>query len=71
MSGQYGPTTDLYTVGNIDRFNWQSRPLRPVANGEFLPEDKITIAQSLKKAGYITGLFGKWHLNEKGKYHPS
>src|SRR3954464_8621666 len=30
MSGQYGPRTGVSTVGGIDRFNWQSRPLRPV-----------------------------------------
>ncbi|MGI9178338.1 MAG: sulfatase-like hydrolase/transferase, partial [Pirellulales bacterium] len=27
MSGPYGPRTGVYTVGKIDRFNWQSRPL--------------------------------------------
>src|SRR5437870_10734313 len=30
MSGQYGPRTGVYTVGGIDRFDWSSRPLRPV-----------------------------------------
>jgi arylsulfatase A-like enzyme len=62
MSGQYGPRTGVYTVGGIDRFNWRSRPLRPVDNVTQLPLDKITIAQSLKDAGYATGMFGKWHL---------
>jgi arylsulfatase A-like enzyme len=71
MSGQYGPRTGVYTVGGIDRFDWKSRPLRPVDNVEKLPLDCITIAQSLKKAGYATGMFGKWHLGEKGAYHPS
>jgi hypothetical protein len=32
MSGQYGPRTGVYTVGGIDRFDWQTRPLRPVDN---------------------------------------
>ena len=71
MSGQYGPRTGVYTVGNIDRFNWQSRPLRPVDNINKLPLDKITIAQSLKKAGYVTGLFGKWHLGDDAGHHPA
>src|SRR5437870_4943163 len=30
MSGQYGARTGVYTVGGIDRFDWSSRPLRPV-----------------------------------------
>lgn len=71
LSGQYGPRTGVYTVGGINRFNWQSRPLRPVDNVAQLPLNKITIAQALKKAGYITGLFGKWHLGNGGEYHPS
>ena len=44
MSGQYGPRTGVYTVGGIDRFDWQSRPLRPVDNVTQLPLDKVTIA---------------------------
>jgi arylsulfatase A-like enzyme len=70
MSGQYGPRTGVYTVGNIDRFDWRSRPLKPVDNVESLPLEKITIAQALRSAGYATGMFGKWHLGEQGKHHP-
>src|SRR2546421_5913514 len=71
MSGQYGPRTGVYTVGSIDRFDWQSRPLRPVDNVTELPLDKITIANALKKAGYATAMFGKWHLGDDGEHHPS
>ncbi len=70
MSGQYGPRTGVYTVGGIDRFNWQSRPLRPVDNVTQLPLEKVTIAQRLKAAGYATAMFGKWHLGEDSKHHP-
>jgi arylsulfatase A-like enzyme len=71
MSGQYGPRTGVYTVGSIERFDWRSRPLRPVDNVTQLPLSKITVAKSLKKAGYATAMFGKWHLGDAGPYHPS
>jgi arylsulfatase A-like enzyme len=71
MTGQYGPRTGIYTVGNIDRFDWQSRPLRPVDNVTQLPLDRTIFAKQLKQAGYATGMFGKWHLGEKGLHHPS
>src|SRR5688572_10721413 len=71
MTGQYGPRTGVYTVGSIDRFNWQSRPLRPVDNVTRLPANKTTVADALRKAGYVTGLFGKWHLGEDREHHPA
>lgn len=71
MSGQYAPRTGIYTVGGIDRFDWQTRPLRPVDNVQGLPLEKITIAQTMKAAGYATGLFGKWHLGEDAAHHPA
>ena len=71
MSGQYGPRTGMYTVGGIDRFNWQSRSLRPVDNVTELPLAKTTVAQAMKSAGYATALFGKWHLGQQGPHHPS
>jgi len=70
LSGQYAPRTGVYTVGGIDRFNWRSRPLRPVDNVTALPLDKVTIAQTLKAAGYATGMFGKWHLGNDAAHHP-
>jgi arylsulfatase A-like enzyme len=71
MSGQYGPRTGVYTVGGIDRFDWQSRPLRPVDNVTRLPPDRKTVADVMRAAGYATGLFGKWHLGEDPRHHPS
>jgi arylsulfatase A-like enzyme len=71
MSGQYMPRTGVYTVGSIDRFDWQSRPLKPVDNVSRLPLEKITVADALKKAGYATGMFGKWHLGNDAAHHPA
>src|SRR5688572_2200367 len=70
LSGQYGPRTGVYTVGGIDRFDWRSRPLRPVDNVTTLPSKTFTIAQSLKNVGYATAQFGKWHLGQNGDAHP-
>ena len=71
LSGQYGARTGVYTVGGTDRFDWSKRPLRPVDNLTKLPLDRDTFADQLKKAGYATGLFGKWHIGETGPQHPS
>lgn len=70
MSGQYGARTGVYTVGGIDRFDWSMRPLRPVDNVTDLPLDRDIIAKQLKAAGYATGMFGKWHIGQRGDYHP-
>ncbi len=40
--------------------------VRGNGGGVSLLENDITIAQILKKAGYKTGLFGKWGLGEEG-----
>ncbi len=70
MSGQYGARTGMYTVGGIERFDWSSRPLRPVENVTNLPLDRDIIAKQLKAAGYATGMFGKWHIGDRKEYHP-
>jgi arylsulfatase A-like enzyme len=70
MSGQYGARTGVYTVGGIDRFDWSKRPLRPVDNVTDLPLDRDIIAKQLKGVGYATGMFGKWHIGDRGQYHP-
>ena len=71
MSGQYGARTGVYTVGGTDRFDWSTRPLRPVENVTELPLDRDIFAKQLKTVGYVTGMFGKWHIGQKSEYHPS
>ncbi len=70
MTGQYGPRTGIYTVGNTNRFDWSMRPLLPVANTTVLAPESVTIAEVLRKEGYATGLFGKWHLGSDPAHHP-
>jgi arylsulfatase A-like enzyme len=35
-----------------------------------MPLSEITVADLLKKNGYATGVFGKWHLGLAPEYHP-
>ncbi|OJW28039.1 MAG: aryl-sulfate sulfohydrolase [Planctomycetales bacterium 71-10] len=70
MSGQYGPRTGVYTVGSIERFAWRTRSLKPVDNVQKLPLETYTLGQAVHDAGYVTGLFGKWHLGQDEAHHP-
>jgi arylsulfatase A-like enzyme len=65
LSGQYYPNQPVYHVGDPSRGK-----MIPVPNDLTLPAGKITIAESLKKAGYTTALIGKWHIGNPPRTGP-
>lgn len=46
----------------------RKRRVIPPATRENLPLEKITIAERLKEAGYVTAHIGKWHLGDAFHY---
>lgn len=62
MSGQYSQRTGIFTVKSAARGNSQQRRLVPITNKTVLADSVITLAESLKSAGYDTAFMGKWHL---------
>jgi len=70
-----GPSrASLMTGRHHLRMGFPSNPdqVIPTEPGNLLglPKGELTLADLLKKQGYATGLFGKWHLGVQPECHP-
>jgi arylsulfatase A-like enzyme len=62
LSGQYTPRHGVFTVANPARGKSEDRRLVPTENRRKISLEKITIAEALKPAGYVSAAIGKWHV---------
>jgi arylsulfatase A-like enzyme len=63
----------LFTGRYQQRFGHEFNPGQQTADEQDrfgLPTTEITLADQLKKAGYHTGLVGKWHLGFSDRFQP-
>ena len=60
LTGQYAPRNGVYNVGSLNRSGDQT-PLIGPSDSNSIRADAITLAETLKAAGYTTAHFGKFH----------
>jgi arylsulfatase A len=68
QTGQYSARLQMTDVSNGHVRPWGK--LIPPKVFWRLNTDHITIAEAIKKAGYVSGLFGKWHLGYDDQHQP-
>ncbi len=68
VSPTCAPTRSALFTG---RHEFKNGVTHTVCERERLSLNSITLAQTLRDAGYATGIFGKWHLGDESEYLPS
>lgn len=66
------PTRAALLTGRHEQRMGIEQPLgqKVLGHAESEAKNEITIAQYLKKLGYTTGIFGKWHLGNRPESNP-
>ncbi len=67
-----GPSRAAFITGRYgQRFGFERNPqYRPHDENMGLPPTEETLATVLRRAGYHSGIIGKWHLGATPKHHP-
>ncbi len=68
VSPTCAPTRSALMTG---RHEFKNGVTHTILERERLTPDAVTIAQVLKRAGYSTGIFGKWHLGDEPDRWPT
>ncbi|MCH9021427.1 MAG: sulfatase, partial [Planctomycetes bacterium] len=67
LSGQYPARLGLTDFISGHWRPWEKLRV-PINRQQYLPLESVTIAEALNPAGYISGMFGKWHLGGQNHY---
>jgi arylsulfatase A len=63
MTGSYPRRIDMATGSKF--------PVLLAGDAKGLNPDEITLAEIMKSQGYVTGMFGKWHLGDQVEFMPT
>jgi arylsulfatase len=68
VSPTCSPTRSALMSG---RHEFKNGVTHTILERERMSLDTVTLPQTLKTAGYTTGIFGKWHLGDEAEYQPN